>query len=407
MEGTYHSIHPSLPKVHSAPRTGCAFWLLVGVLLLWPLGAQAAPTASHFQAGYDDGFYLRDTSGAYSLHIQACVQVRLTLRAFDGDKGEALQQTELAVYIRRGRLTLEGTVFSKELTYKMQLALDRGFAKLKDFFLDYSIWKDQLAFRAGQFKRPFSRQFLTSGKRQEFVGRSILHDFFWIDRDLGVMFHNDNGGKGWFGWSLGVFNGTEDDLRHLCDVENDPTSSQARVTECEVTHRPPFVKPALVGRIQFHTPGFKGRSEGDLKGGPLRLAIGAGVYIEWDADQDGEAGMQFEADAMLKAWGFAFTTSVQLSTREQAAGFFEQKLHGIAAMGQISYVLMKRYQLAFRYAFLYPLEETVRQELSSAMGIYFLGHQLKWQIEVTLLYLEQMGRQTPFFRARTQLQCSF
>lgn len=383
-------------------------WGCFVVLLLWPSAVRAQPSPGTFSLGVgEDGFFLRDKSGAYSLNIQISLQFRLTYRAVNADKGVPLSETELAAYIRRGRLTLEGSFFLRQLTYKMQLAFDRGQAKLKDLFLDYNFVDGFLALRVGQFKRPFSRQFLTSGKKQEFVGRSILHDFFWVDRDLGLMFHNDNGGKkGIFGWSVGLFNGTEDDLRHLCDVESDPKTLELRVTECEVTHRPAFVKPALVGRIQFHTPGFKGRSEGDLKGGLLRWAVGAGVYVEWDADGDGTAGMQFEVDTILKVKGFASVVSVQLSTREEERSFFKQKFYAIGALGQISYVFQTHYHVGFRYAFISPFEEKPRQEASVVFGIYIFGHRLKWQLEGSLIFLDVSGEQTPFFRTRTQLQCS-
>ncbi|MCB9641600.1 MAG: hypothetical protein H6728_00785 [Myxococcales bacterium] len=358
------------------------------------------PPSKEENFGYQEGFFLKAPKGIFSLFFRGVLQTRLTwLR----DPRPSQQNDTLGVFIRRARLNFHGTAFTKALRYRIQVSFDRGLSGLKDLYLDYTFVEPWLRVRVGQFKRPFSRQFLTSGRRLELVGRSILHDFFWIDRDIGAMLH----GRGrYFDWSIGVFNGTTSDTRFLCEVEIANPQSSGKVTDCEITHRPDFLKPALVARVNLHTAGFRGYREGDIEGGGLRFAAGAGTYIEWDADRDGQAGIQAEIDYSLKAHGFASTGSFKLATRQQSS-FLEQKLHSLGVMFQASYIFQKTYQLAARYAFTSTpnTSNTLPQhEFSMAFGILLYGHHLKWQNEFSVLLLDEQGQQSTYYRLRSQIQ---
>lgn len=76
-----------------------------------------------------------------------------------------------AFSIPRLRRKREGHIFDPNLGYSVVLEFGKGgFATLKDGYLD---WKFALGarLRAGQFKRPFSRQQVTSDGKLAFVDR--------------------------------------------------------------------------------------------------------------------------------------------------------------------------------------------------------------------------------------------
>ena len=64
-----------------------------------------------------------------------------------------------------------------------------------------------LHLRVGQWKRPFSRQQLTSSGKQEFVDRSLTDKAFGAGRDVGMMVHNNFTRAKGLEWAAGVFNG--------------------------------------------------------------------------------------------------------------------------------------------------------------------------------------------------------
>ena len=88
----------------------------------------------------------------------------------------------------------------------------RGQPALQDAFLEYAI-TPLVVVQAGQYKRPFSRDFLTSSTESLTFERVLPHDRFFIGRDIGVMLHNDFADSPGFEYAVGVFNGSGDGLR--------------------------------------------------------------------------------------------------------------------------------------------------------------------------------------------------
>jgi hypothetical protein len=72
---------------------------------------------------------------------------------------------------------------------------------------------DNVWLRAGQWKRPFSRQQIGSSGRLELTDRSITDKAFGAGRDIGLAVHNNYEKSPDLEWALGVFNGTGDGAR--------------------------------------------------------------------------------------------------------------------------------------------------------------------------------------------------
>ena len=138
--------------------------------------------------------------------IGGYMQIRFTYIDAAGATSQG-QDDRASFDVRRARLDINGFAFTKDLEYKIlyELATTPG---LRDAYLDYRI-ADELHVRAGQMKRPFSRQQWTSDMDLELPDRvSAVERFRSVvgDRDVGLL--------GWgfiekqlFEWYLGIYNG--------------------------------------------------------------------------------------------------------------------------------------------------------------------------------------------------------
>ncbi|MBW2277895.1 MAG: hypothetical protein JRF63_10405 [Deltaproteobacteria bacterium] len=173
--------------------------------------------------GYDNGFFAHSVDGLFEIKLNAMIQPRFSFESQEravatepepgtpeGDPLDLGDETDrdhtYAFSIPRAQLKLGGHAFSESVRFFFQTELGRGMPMLKDGWIDFGLVDGALHLKVGQFKRPFSRQWLTSATTQEFVERSITHSTFDPGRDLGLMFHNRFLRSPRFEWALGVFN---------------------------------------------------------------------------------------------------------------------------------------------------------------------------------------------------------
>jgi hypothetical protein len=88
--------------------------------------------------------------------------------------------------IRRARLITDGFFLRKETKYYLQLTLEGGSVSLRDLYIDSS--SDIGGVRLGQWKVPYNREEINSSSRLELVDRSMLNEFFYLGRDIGIDF---------------------------------------------------------------------------------------------------------------------------------------------------------------------------------------------------------------------------
>lgn len=330
--------------------------------------------------------------------MQGRVQVRFThLEVKDGPNKDAFE-------LSRAQLYWKGTVFSKDLSYKVQIDFGKGNTSLKDFYFDYCVADKMLCVRPGQFKRPFSRQQITSDSNFELVDRSITDAAFGGGRDIGLMLHDNYEKSPTFEYAIGIFNGTGErgTFSGTADAEGNVSGS--------VTNVPKMWHPAATLRLGYnYGEGVKGYSEADLEGGGLRLSIGGSVESHFDATGTKDDSLvKMEADAMIKLAGLSVSGAVYRTTQQDGANFGDRTLGDGGAHAQLGYVIAKMFEPVLRYGIVDPRHEhsnNIEEEYAAGFNVFFNKHDLKWQTDLT--GLNHNDDDTTDWQFRTQAQLTF
>jgi phosphate-selective porin OprO/OprP len=353
-------------------------------------------------AGYDGGFYIRSADKPFELKIGARIQARYTYEALEDAPDEA------QFSIPRARLALKGKAFSDDLLYKLQIDFGKGSVALKDFYVDYAIVPKVLHVRVGQYKRPFSRQQITSSGKQELVDRAITDKAFRAGRDIGVMFHNNYEKSPPFEYAVGIFNGTGDKAAFQGDVLVDPATGEGEVTSGSFSNVPAQNHPMVVGRVGYNYGDLKGYSEADLEGGDLRFGIALGGLADFDADQDDATALRGNVDFVVKVQGFSATGGVYVSSRQSGTDFGDRAYDAAGYHLQGGFVIAERFQPVVRYAFVEPSgNANAHEEILGGFAVYAHGHHLKWQTDAGVVGVESATGPIVDGIVRSQLQLSF
>ncbi len=353
-------------------------------------------------AGYDGGFFIRAPEQPFELKINARVQARYTYEALDGEPDEA------QFSIPRARIALKGKAFSPDLSYAFQADFGKGSVALKDFYVDYGILPKVLHVRVGQYKRPFSRQQITSSGKQELVDRAITDKAFHAGRDIGLMFHNQYEKSPTFEYAVGIFNGTGDSSHFSGDAVVDPTTGEGEVTSGKFSNVPAQHHPLVVGRVGYNHGDLKGYSEADLEGGDLRFGVALGGLADFDADQDDATALRGNLDFIVKVQGFSATGGFYVSSRQTGEDFGDRAYDAAGYHLQAGYVIAEHWQPVVRYAFVEPSgSDNAREEILGGLSIYPHGHHLKWQTDAGVVGVEGSAGPTVDGIVRSQLQLAF
>jgi hypothetical protein len=364
-----------------------------------PIASEAPPEAEEEAPsfGYKKGFFIKD--GVNSLAIQARVQTRFTWELLDGGDDEA------NFSIARARVGLAGTTLTPALSYKFQFDLGKGNVSLKDFIVDYE-FSPHFVLRTGQYKKPFSRQQITSSGSQELVDRAITDKAFGAGRDIGVMVHNKYEKSPGFEYALGLFNGTGDSTSITGSATVDALPAEGEPLDADVTVKgsnvPDVFKPALVARVGVNTADTKGYSEVDFEGGPLRVGAAASAIFDFNADNQGDDSMtRVGVDYILKASGFATTGGLYFGIPEGVDPTIGFHL-------QAGYLIADLVQPAVRFAMVDPDgDDNNTQELAFGVGVYPYKHNFKWQTDAALVTNQDPTGDTTDTVIRSQIQMAF
>jgi hypothetical protein len=262
--------------------------------------------------------------------------------------------------------------------------LGGGNPRLLFLNIDYALVPDWLTIRVGQFKRPFSRPFITFASQLSMIDRPLTvgPSVFGDDADIGVMLHNGSAGR--FEYALGVFNGTG------------PNVVPARV------------HPLLALRVGYNTGGLDPYSESDLEGGTARFSIAAAGLVDFDEDQDDASFTSALVDVMVKAHGFSLSSAVYAGTRQGGSRWSDQRLHALGPYTQLGYVIADRFEPVARYSVL--LGQGVgndQHDLAGGLKVFFRGHAFKWQNFVSVRVQPHDGQLTRDLSFQSQLSLSF
>lgn len=368
-------------------------------------GEEVSAQEKHPTAGYDRKFFIQSEEGNFKFSPSLRLQFRYTFDSTE-ENGDRVNTNKFE--IARARLIFDGNIFEPALTYKFQAEFGKGNVYLKDFYLDYG-FAPEFHIRAGQWKRPFSRQQITSSGKLQLVDRSFLDKEFAAGRDIGIAFHNGYEKSPIFEWALGLFNGTGEKSKYSAKVTQNKGTKDVEKIEIKQTNVPKDFHPIAVLRVGYNYGGIKGYSEADFEGGGLRFSIGASLLADFDNDNDDRSFVQPQVDFMAKIHGFSLTGGSYLSTEQNGPKWADQKYASFGVFCQGGYLFLKKYEFALRYS-LYDQDGHSNEAHEAAAGIslYFHKHNLKWQTDAILLReRDPVSGTSDDLAVRSQLQLSF
>ena len=358
-----------------------------------PLPPVEAPAATAAQSkplvGFKKGFFIRSADDDFLLRIGARVQFRMTY------EGIADEEDELHAAIQRGRFSLTGHAFTPDLTYKFQAAWDKGkVPALKDYLVDYKIIDEVLHIRAGQYKRPFNREFVSSSGRLALVDRSIAYEASRSGRDIGLTLHNDFTKSPTVEYAIGVYNGG--------------TEKSVYAAPGDATNVPDRVDPALVARLGYNTGKLKGYSQVDFEGGSPRFGIAANVQTRLNADEDGDSYIVVGGDYMFKAHGLSATGGVFGDWEQTGDKYKDQQLRAVSFFLQASYLIADLVAPAVRWGRIMPIgPDNTTQEFLGGVGVYPFKHNVKVSTDAGPIITDTPDGEVVSYEIRTQLQLGF
>jgi Phosphate-selective porin O and P len=402
----------------AAPVTGDAAKLEEPAAPIEPKKEAKKDEKKPLEAFYDKGLGFATADGAYEVKLSLRTQFRFeTLRPLE-DGAEFASKFS----VNRARLQLEGNIHGKENRYKLEVALqDAGsFTFVKDVYIERKLASTWL--RVGQWKRPYSRQEMTSDFAAVFNERSIANEFAGGGRDVGIAIHNDyeKSPEG-LEWVVGLFNGFAggSDRPQQSTTTNctaDPVSGAIRCTSTtsRPTNLPADFGPALVARVAWNVGKIKGYAEADLDGGPLRFSVAANYKIgfanfAYGAQEEKVDNFSHAAgvDAILKNEGLDASLGVYL--QRLPANDNETEFGALLQGGY--FVTPKMVQIGARFAIHQTPADRELMEVRGAFNYYLAGQALKLATDFGFLKLtgeNAMGvSDDPDLQARVMAQATF
>ena len=369
---------------------------------------QDAPPTTEYRKG--KGWTWKRDDGKFSLTIGGRIQFRFSHHFWEENPGTN-DQEESDFDVRRARVRMYGRAFSKHLRYKIRLDLtgdeadtelllpngstprfdsDNALSELKDAYIQYERW-DFFQIRLGQFKVPYSRQFMTSSAELQFVGRAITRRIFVPGRDVGVRISGKFGGEDddVFEYYAGVFDG---------EGENRSNDDHGLM---------------YAGRIAINPFGGVKYRESDLKKSDrFRLALGINAWLHED---DGHRGLKddWAVGADLAILWHGFSAVFEIHYRENGRRV-NHDVEILGWMAQLGYMVPERqFEIALRASEIAWDHNTVddagRREYLVVANYFWDDHDLKAQLDFGRIE-DHQGDHTDNkdeWRLRFQLQLTF
>lgn len=368
-------------------------------------------------ATYNGGLAFGTEDGKYEVKLALRTQFRFESTRPTEDGAEFANRFS----VNRIRFQMEGNVHGKDNRYKMEVAFDDAgsFSFVKDAYVERKV--SNVWMRVGQWKRPYSRQELTSDFASEFNERSIANEFAGGGRDVGFAIHNDyeKSPEG-LEWVVGIFNGfaggsdrPSQSATTTCTTDPVTNAVRCNTSVGRPSNIPADFGPTFVARAGWNIGKIKGYSETDVEGGALRLAVAASYKVSlanFVHDDEGSKAGNFshaaQVDAILKNEGLDVSVGAYL----QSLPGLDMQFGGLLQGGY--FLSPKKTQIAARFAMHQTNADDRNQlEIRAAFNYYLSGHALKLVNEVGYLQLtgeNAMGvSDDPDIQFRTMAQLTF
>ncbi len=232
----------------------------------WPALVLLLVLAAPANAGvkvYEDGDKFVEIGG----------RIQLQYTRSDPDSGESEDEW----FFRRLRPYISGSV-TKNWVGKFQFDLGKSSndneVAVKDAYMAYKGWGNK-TFYIGNVKSVFSREFLTSSKRQQMIERSFVgdHNYGAPDRQLGFRLDGAND-TGKVEWKVNLGNEAIDPDAKKLDFDS-PANRNSDFNDGTV----------LAARVDFHPRGKMKFDQGDFNTSGSKFTVGLGAF-SWSNDDD-------------------------------------------------------------------------------------------------------------------------
>jgi phosphate-selective porin OprO/OprP len=174
--------------------------------------ATAAHAAGASKIYWKKGTRIEFPDSGFTVGITSFLQTRYTFTDNDADSGKV---NTSSFSVKRARLIVSGTALNEEFAYKLEGDFVGGkgsdgaaSANMKDGYLEWNAC-DWAGVRLGQFKTNLGRQHLNSDTALQFADRSVVSDYFTLDRQNGAMATSKLMGDELV-MTAGIFNGESD-----------------------------------------------------------------------------------------------------------------------------------------------------------------------------------------------------
>lgn len=359
-----------------------------------------------------EGFNFTSADEKFSGSIGALMQLRYTFLDKDDINSPQVDQSEFR--LKRIKMFMNGYAYSKDLTYKLQMALQEANSGkfLEETYVNYRL-VDEAQVRFGQDKVPFARQEITSSSAKQFVDSSIVTDAFKPGYDTGLMVNGKVAG-GIFNYNLGVYGGVGQDTWR----GGNDNSFAARVTvnplgdmkygEGDVDNSQ---KPLLsIGASYFMDT--LGKTAGALETNTLSFAgsngwlgKGASTFNSTEKVDINTVGV----DAAFKWQGFSAQSEYFIGQADGQTSSKTLRAQGFYAQAGY-FIIPEHLEVAARYGYFDPNRDATNDhqiETAGAVSYYFAKHNLKLQADYTNIHKQASPNNTDDGQFRLQAQIIF
>ncbi len=327
--------------------------------LLMEKGVIADDAGQSGQLSYKNGTRLT-FGNDFDAQLNLLLQTRLEHHDRDGGPDTT------GFNVERARFILGGNMLEDEWSYYLQNdfvgTTDAGSdgkasSELKDMWVQHN-GGDWMKIRVGQFKTPYSRQFLASDSSLQIMDRSLVTDLFDLDRQQGAMIH---GGEDGINYYLGLFNGESDDEGRNRFPQDPDMQGVAMLTWSSEN----YGSRTMEGDIN-HTDdmGWTAGVSGAYGSG----TSGGDDFDKLDANAD--VGMRMNGLSLQGEFFFS-NLDFDVAGETDDMGFY----------AQIGYFFTDMIEGAFRFSLLEPDDDASdlddAQEYMFGLGYYINGHNLK------------------------------
>ena len=346
-----------------------------------------------------------------------------------------------AVFFRRIRPVLEGSVLTQDLTWRLHVNLVPGQLELDDLWVSYAAHPEfRLLF--GQNKIPFTRYRMDSFTDLPLVDWSYETKYFGAERQIGLTLHNGMDRPPEFEYEFGIYTGVNARASNgtaLPRVFAETPPNPSSLTDPAL---PSSFHPELAAHFAWNYGGINVRNPSDLEGGPFRFSIG--LSATWDArpTERQDMALRVAPEFMIKVAGFHLLGVFYVACWDEVTGDNPINLGLLGGVVQASYTFLERFEVAVRYANVSILQAlrddartyadrriaaepdpdaqaalveqyknvgrlTAEHEATLGFTVYLLGTTLKLQIDGGLQLHERTDANRYDALVRSQLQLAF